>query len=164
MDVESWKELHNIIRNITTPLISLAGVWLGWHLSTLSQRRQRRLDSLQKRLDALREVMSVVNNIPPDVDITKLQARFAGDPDFFRNIANRLVRLFGLRTEFAPFLEPEIRRYIDNKLRNFYMIGGGRYELLPEKKESFAQAAIELRRLANKAEERLILEYQKLTV
>jgi len=170
MDAEAWKELHGIIKqlhgiikDIASPLISLAGVWLGWRLGTLSQRRQRKIDRLEKRLDALREIMSVVDNIPPDVGIAELQERFSKDPEFYKNLVQRLVRLFGLRTELTPYLDPNIRSFIDGTLRPFFMIGAGLFKMLPEKEKDFAYAAIELRQLVNRTEEKLIREHEKLT-
>ncbi len=69
---EILREVHNILEIIGPPLISLAGVWLGWRLGLHSQRYQRRLEGLNDQFVALREVMKVVDNIPPDLGVREL--------------------------------------------------------------------------------------------
>jgi hypothetical protein len=162
MDQEVLKTIEAIARVVAPPLISVAGVWLGWRLGTHSQLKQRRLEHLQSRLAALREVMSVTSNIPPDLGLNDLKARLAGDAEFCKNLKYRLISMFGLRIELMPYLEPEIRRFIDYTFRPLFTMGVGSYELLPDRVDKFAQAAIELRRLANTVEEKLISEHEML--
>jgi|SRR5208283_3642913 len=147
MDPMVLKALVSMVKAVAAPLISLAGVWLGWFLGTRSQWKQRRLDNLQNRLAALREVMSVAENVPPELNITDLKGKFAADPEFCTSLHHRFIRLFGLRTELTPYLEPELRRFIDSTFRPMFVIGAGRYDLIPEKIDRLAYAAIELRRL-----------------
>jgi hypothetical protein len=160
MDEEILKAIEGIVRVIAPPLISVAGVWIGWRLGTHSQWKQRRLDNLLSRLAALREVMSVTDNIPSNLDFTGLKLKIANDPEFYKNLNYRLIRLFGLRTELTPYLEPEIRKFIDYSFRPLFDIGVGSYKLLPDKEDKFAHAAIELRRITNSVEEKLIKEHE----
>ena len=52
---------------------------------------------------ALREIRSVVENIPPNLTTKELEEKLKSDPDFRNNLTNRLVRLFGLRNELIPY-------------------------------------------------------------
>ena len=162
MDIEVLKAIEGMVRAVAPPLMSIGGVWLGWRLGVHSQWKQRRFDNLQNRLAAHREVIYLAANVPPESSIADLKAKFAADPKFCEALSLRLVRLFGLRGELTPYLDPEIRRFADNTFRPLFSIGVGLYELLPEKVDEFASAAIELRRLANTVEEKLIREHEEL--
>lgn len=105
----------------------------------------------------------MADNVPPELSTTDLKARLAEDPEFCMRLNHRLIRLFGLRTELTPYLEPEIRRFIDGTFRPLFTIAVGSYELPPEKVDRFANAAIELRRLTGTVEEKLISEHERLT-
>jgi hypothetical protein len=59
---------------------------------------------IQNRLAALREVMSVASNVPPDLSIADLKAKFAVDPEFCKNLNHRLIRFLALRTELTPYI------------------------------------------------------------
>jgi hypothetical protein len=162
MDPEVIKAIDGIVREVAPPLISVAGVWLGWRLGTNSQWKQRRLDNLQNRLAAHKEVMSVATNVPPDLSVIDLKAKYATEPEYCKNLNHRLIRLFGLRTELTPYLEPEVRRFIDTTFRPLFSVGLGSYEPLLEKLDGLAHAAIELRYLAWSVEAKLIAEHERL--
>ena len=162
MDTEFVMAIDSITKTIAPPLISLASVWIGWRLGVHSQWKQRRVDNLQKRLDALREVMTVASDVPPEISITDLKAKLVAEPEFCRSLSSRLNRLFGLRTELTPYLEPELRRFIDFTFCPLFISGVGSYALRPEKTDGFAYACIELYRLAKTVEEKLISEHEVL--
>ncbi len=104
MDTELVMAIDSITKTIAPPLISLASVWIGWRLGVHSQWKQRRVDNLQKRLAALREVMTVASDVPPEISITDLKAKLVAELEFCRSLSSRLNRLFGLRTELTPYL------------------------------------------------------------
>jgi hypothetical protein len=83
-------------------------------------------ESLEYRLNALREIISIVDNIPK-VSIYDLSAKLYTDAEYCKQLASRLVRLFGLRRELIPYLEPEFINLIDNELAQLYVIELGTY-------------------------------------
>jgi hypothetical protein len=160
---EVLQEIHRILEIVGAPLITLAGVWLGWRLSSSSQRVQRRLDNLKDRFAALAEFMQIVENVPPDLSRAELVSRVASDQEFRGSLAHRLTRLFGLRTELVASLDREVVGFIDRTLRPLFGIGVGLYELHPDRVAQFGAAAFELRPLAQRVEKRLLAEYERLT-
>jgi hypothetical protein len=105
------EELTTAALAIVDKLIPLAAVGLGWLLGTRSQRRQRRLDALDGRFEALRQLMEVADNVPHDVGADGLYQRLTSDAELQRSLGHRLVRLLGLRRELPPYLEPKIREF-----------------------------------------------------
>jgi hypothetical protein len=156
-------QVLGVLETISTPIITLAAVWLGWRLSANSQRVQRRLDLMHDRLAALTQILKVVDNVPPDLGLQELASKFASDEAFRKSLVHRLVRLFGLRTELIASLDRELVLFIDNALRPLFIIGVGQYELHPNKVSEFAAAAFELRALTQRVEQRLVAEYEKLS-
>ena len=161
MEYEFWREVLRFLEDLAPSVIPLVSVWLGWQLSTQSQRRQRRLDSLSGAFAALREILHVVENIPANLSAEELQNRL-GDDNFRQNLSDRLVRLFGLRTELIPSLDNEFIALIDRDLRPLYVIETGTYKLRQECIVQFAVTLAKLRDLSNRVERRLVAEYEKL--
>ena len=169
MPCESTQEAYNIILGIiNSPLIStlvsvVVGAFLGYCFSSVSQRRQRRLDSLNDRFAALRKFIKVVEDIPSDVGRQELVFRLQSDKRFREELAHRLVRLFGLRNELVPLLDREVVDFIEKTFRPLFDIETGEYALSPDKVEQFGEAALELRRISSRVEKRLVAEHEKLS-
>ena len=91
--------IKNIIDTIASPLISLAGVWLGWILATKAQSKQKMIDDIQERITALQEIMKVTENIPKGVNVEELVEICKKNTELYNSLSHRLVRLLGLRIE-----------------------------------------------------------------
>ena len=156
-----WEQFLSLVERLTPSLLPLLGVWLGWKLHSHSQWKQRRLDRLADSFNALREIRRIVEDVPPDLKIDELRERLADD-NFRRNLGNRFVRLFGLRTELIPSLDNDIVDFIDNQLRPLYIIETGTYDLREERVAEFAVSCLELRKLSHRVEKQLSGEYEKL--
>lgn len=154
-----WQKILDLIEKLGPALVSLAGVWLGWRLGSWSQLRERRVERLNNKLEAQRELMGVVANIPPELDLSSMKHRLEVDPKLRADLSQRLVRLFGLRIELIPFLEKELIEFIEDRFRPLYKIEAGTYTFLEGQTDNFAAAIIELRSLSQKAETSLTKEY-----
>jgi hypothetical protein len=157
------QEVFRILGSIAAPAITLAAVWLGWRLSASSQRAQRRLDRLNSRFSSLSQVMTVSDNVPPDLTGEQLVAKLENDEEFRDNLVHRLVRLFGLRNELIASLDRELVGFVDSRLRPLFVIRLGSYGLPPERVAEFGAAVSELRRLVQRVELKLLAEQDELT-
>jgi hypothetical protein len=106
------------------------------------------------KFEALREIKSVIANIPPNLSKKELEERLKSDGDFRRNLTNRLVRLFGLRNELMPFIEPEIMDLIDKQLEPLFIIENGLYTFKTEKIPEFAIFAANIKSLVASIEDK----------
>jgi len=164
MAKEILQEIYKILQLIiSAPVLTLIGVWLGWVLNSLSQRRQHRMESLQGYFAALREIMAVTSNIPPDLGVSELQSRVESDIGFQNSLSGRLVRLFGLRTELIPYLDKEIIEFIDQRFKPLYTIETGTYEIRSSMSKEFAVAVYQLRLLVESVERRLVSKYENIS-
>jgi len=164
MAKEILQEIYKILQLIiSAPVLTLIGVWLGWVLNSLSQRRQHRMESLQSYFAALREVMKVTSNIPPDLGVSELQSRVESEVEFQNSLSGRLVRLFGLRTELIPYLDKEIIEFIDQRFKPLYTIETGTYEIRSNMSKEFAVAVYQLRLLVERVERRLVSKYENIS-
>ena len=118
------------------------------------------LDNLKKKFDALREIKSVIGNIPPDLNKIALIERLKNDPKFYKSLTNRLVRLFGIRNEFIPFLETEFIKIIDTKFETAFMIENGLFTFREEKIHEFVDSIEDLKIVVEMIEDKLTKEYQ----
>ena len=123
--------------------------------------RQLLVDTLKNNFDALREIKSVIKDIPPDLNKEGLIERLSNDADFRNSLTGRMVRLLGLRNELIPYIAPEFVDLIDTQLKPLFAIENGRYTFRPEKLEAFAMFADEARLLVSSIETKLIEEYKK---
>jgi hypothetical protein len=166
MGTDTVAAIRGIFANLAPPLIPLAsalvGGYLGSYLTVRQQRLQRHLDDLAARFAALREVMKVAENVPRALSYHELQERLAADPELHRALTSRLIRLFGLRIELTPYLDSEIRDFIDGTFKGLYATAAGSYELRVND-EVFADVAVQFRRLTTRVEEKLIAEHKRLT-
>lgn len=156
-----WNELIELADKLAPSLLTLLGVLLGWSLNARSQRKQLRLDRLEESFREFREVRTVVENLPSDLDQNALEARLSDD-DFRKKISLRLLRLFGLRTELIPSLHRDFRDFIDKRFRPLFEIEAGSYTLRTDKLKEFAECCFDLRRITIRVEEELGKEYEKL--
>jgi len=156
-----WEQILGIIDKLTPSLLALIGVYLGWALNSRSQKKLTQLELLESTFNSFREVRSLVDNIPPDLDEAALIEKLRDDK-FKKNLSGRLVRLFGLRTELIPSLHAHFVDFIDNKFRYLYEIETGSYELRSDRINNFANACIELRTITLKVEKELNKNYEKL--
>jgi hypothetical protein len=99
------------------------------------------------KFEALREIKSVVSNIPPHLNKHELEERLKKDKDFRDSLSHRLVRLFGIRNDFIPNIEAELIDLIDNQLGPLFLIENGKYDLMPEKLPEFVAVTENLRSL-----------------
>lgn len=138
-------------------LIAVAGVGL------LDQIRQPKAmnEHLQGKFYALSKIRAVVDNIPQGLEREEILERLKTDPKLRRQLTGRLVRLFGLRNELIPYLEPEFVELIDTQFQPFYVIQTGTYTFREEKLEEFVVFMEQLPPLVLSAETRLMQEYEK---
>lgn len=142
-------------------VVPLIAAYLGWRLSQKAYVRQLLVDTLKNKFDALREIKSVMGNIPPDLNEEGLIERLSHDKDFRNSLTNRIVRLFGIRNELIPFVSPEFVDLIDTQLEPLFTIENGSYAFRPEKLQEFAEFAGKARMLVFSIEAKLTEEYKK---
>jgi len=153
--------IKNIIDTIASPLISLAGVWLGWILATKAQSKQKMIDDIQERITALQEIMKVTENIPKGVNVEELVEICKKNTELYNSLSHRLVRLLGLRIELTPIIEKEIRDFIDFEFSPLFHSSVGTYTLATDA-NTFVKAAIKIRDIVNKTEKILVKKYDAL--
>ena len=155
-----WESLFNFLEKIGLLVVPLFAAYLGWKLSQKTYIKQLLLDNLKQKFDALRQIKSVIGNIPPNLSKKELIERLSSDSEFCKSLTNRLVRLFGLRNELMPFVDSQFINLIDTRLESLFMIENGAYTCREEKIEEFGNFAEEARSLAGSIEEELTQEYK----
>lgn len=141
---ELASQLMSLIASIAPAAIPLIAVYIGWKLSSLSERRKRNLDNLEKRFEALRELKKVIDNIPRGLSAEQLALRIRIELDLLKSLETRLVRLFGLRRELIPHLDPKMVTFLDQRFLPLFRVETGSYELKPNVYEEFAKCCEEL--------------------
>ncbi|HOP46927.1 MAG TPA: hypothetical protein PK874_04630 [Desulfobacteraceae bacterium] len=160
MDV-FWQSLFGLLEKLGLLVVPLIAAYIGWRLSQKTYVRQLLVDSLKNKFDALREIKSVIGNIPPDLTKDGLIDRLSNDDDFQKSLTDRMVRLFGLRNELIPFITPEFVELIDSQLEPLYRIENGLYSFRPDKLQEFAIFADEAKLLVASIETELTEEFKK---
>ena len=155
--------LTDLIKMLISAIPALGGVTLGWFLSSRSQKRQRGLENISNLFEAQKELIEVASNIPPDMDVHRLHNQFRDDSSFMNEISRRIIRLFGIRRDYFPYLEADIRNFIDSKLQPLYVIKTGSYKLRENIEYNFAVVVSEFRSLVNQNETNLIKKYNRLS-
>jgi len=156
-----WQSFFGFLEKLGLLVVPLIAVYIGWRLSQKTYVRQLLVDTLKNKFDALREIKSVIGNIPPDLNKEGLIERLSHDEDFRNSLTGRMVRLFGLRNEIIPFIAPEFVDLIDTQLEPLFTIENGSYTFRPEKLQAFAMFADEARLLVSSIETKLTEEYKK---
>jgi len=156
-----WQSLFGLLEKLGLLVVPLIAAYIGWRLSQKTYVRQLLVDSLKNKFDALREIKSVIGNIPPDLTKDGLIDRLSNDDDFQKSLTDRMVRLFGLRNELIPFITPEFVELIDSQLEPLYRIENGLYSFRPDKLQEFAIFADEAKLLVASIETELTEEFKK---
>jgi hypothetical protein len=138
-------------------LVTVAGIGLRAQIHQLKAINEH----LQRKLYALGQIRAVVDNIPQGLEREEVLERLKTDPNLRTRLTGRLVRLFGLRNEFIPYLEPEFVELIDTQFQPFYVIQTGTYTFREEKLEEFVVFMEQLPPLVLSMEKRLMQEYKK---
>lgn len=119
------------------------------------------LDSeLEKRLNAIKEFIYVIDDIPR-LPIGELINKLEDDKEFSKSLTLRMVRIFGLRRECIPYIEPKLIDLIDNEFEQFYDIGVGSYVFKTTKLQQFAVFSEKLARKVREIENNLTIEHRK---
>lgn len=156
-----WQSFFGFLEKLGLLVVPLVAVYIGWRLSQKTYVRQLLVDTIKNKFDALREIKSVIENIPPDLNKEGLIERLSNDDNFLNSLTGRMVRLFGLRNELIPFIAPEFVDLIDIQLEPLFTIENGSYTFRPKKLQAFAMFADEARRLVSSIETKLTEEYKK---
>jgi len=156
-----WQSFFGFLEKLGLLVVPLIAAYIGWRLSQKTYVRQLLVDSLKNKFDALREIKSVIGNIPPDLNKDGLIERLDNDDGFRKSLTDRMVRLFGLRNELIPFITLEFVDLIDRQLEPLYNIENGSYIFRPEKLQAFAIFADDARRLVASIETKLTEEFKK---
>jgi len=154
-------QLMSLIASLAPAVIPLIAVYLGWKLSSQSERRKRTLENLEKRFEAFRQLKEVIDNIPRGISAKEFEARMRTDPDLLKSLEHRLVRLFGLRRELIPHLDEKMVSFIDQRFSPLFRVETGSYDLKPDVFEAFAQCCEELVNETDSIEKRLVELYRK---
>jgi len=117
-------------------------------------------ESLSERLLSIQEIRSVTDNIPR-VTANELFLKLKNDNEFLSSFTSRLLRIFGLRRELIPVIEPELISLIDDELEPLFNIEVGRYFLKKNELEQFAIVAFKLAETVREIENKLTQEHRK---
>jgi len=117
-------------------------------------------EDLSKRLDSIRELKQVVDDIPRG-SADELLKKLDGDTELCRSLTSRMVRLFGLRRELIPNLEPELIDLIDHEFEKFYIVEVGHCTFRRERLHEFAVFAEKITGVVRAIEKSLTDEHRK---
>ncbi len=117
-------------------------------------------ESLSKRILSIQEIRNVTDNIPR-LTANELFKKLRSDNEFLTSFTSRFLRIFGLRKELIPIIEPELVNLIDNELEPLFDIGVGRYTLKEGKLKRFATLAVQLAEMVRDIENKLTREHRK---
>ncbi len=156
-----WPSLFGFLEKLGLLVVPLIAAYVGWRLSQKSFARQLLVDSLKNKFDALRELKSIIGNIPPDLNEKAIVEKMRNNKEFRESLTGRMVRLFGLRNELIPFIAPEFVELIDSQLEPLYIIENGSYDFKFEKIQEFAVFAEKAKRLVSSIEIKLSAEYKE---
>jgi hypothetical protein len=156
-----WKSFFAFLEKLGLLVVPLIAAYIGWKLSQKTYVRQLLVDTLKNKFDALREIKSLIENIPPDLNKKELIERLRNDETFRNSLTGRMVRLFGVRNELIPFIAPEFVNLIDTRLTPLFVIENGTYTFRQEMIQEFAGFAEEAKLLVTSIETKLTEEYKK---
>lgn len=156
-----WQSFFGFLEKLGLLIVPLIAAYIGWKLSQKTYVRQLLVDTLNQKFDALREIKSVMGNIPPDLSKEGLIERLCKDDHFRNSLTGRMVRLFGLRNELIPFIAPEFVDLIDTQFEPLFTIENGSYTFKQNKSQEFAMFADKAKLLVSSIEANLIEEYKK---
>ncbi len=90
-------QLLAVIEKLGSAIISLIAVYFGWRLGYYSERRRRELEILEKKIEALRELRELVDNIPRDIKAEQLAER---EDETFRDVGSQSAFILTGHKEF----------------------------------------------------------------
>ena len=160
---ELASQLMSLIASIAPAVIPLIAVYIGWKLSTRSERRKRELENLEKHFEAFRELKKIIDNIPRGLSAEELEMRIRTEPELLTSLQHRLVRLFGLRRELIPHLDQKMVSFIDQRFLPLFRVETGSYDLKPDVYKAFAKCCEDLVNETDFIEKKLVALYQKQT-
>jgi len=117
-------------------------------------------ESLEHRLNALREIKNVIDNIPK-VSNYDLSDRLYSDTEYREQLTSRLVRLFGLRRELIPYLDSKLVDLIDNEFEPLFVIELGRYTFKDDMVHKLIDFIEKVIKLVQTVETKLTEEYRR---
>jgi len=117
-------------------------------------------ESLSERLLSIQEIWKITNSIPR-VSANELFMKLKNDNEFLTAFTHRFLRIFGLRRELIPVIEPELINLIDDELEPLFNIEVGRYFLKESKLKQFALVSIKLADMVRVIENKLTQEHRK---
>jgi hypothetical protein len=156
-----WPSFFGFLEKLGLLVVPLIAAYVGWRLSQKSFARQLLVDSLKNKFDALRELKSIIGNIPPDLNEKAIVEKMRNNKEFRESLTGRMVRLLGLRNELIPFIAPEFVELIDSQLEPLYTIENGCYDFKLEKMQEFGVFAERAKRLVSSIEIKLSAEYKE---
>lgn len=150
----------NLLDKFISFVLGLIGVYIGWKLSWKTIVKQNSAKYLQDKFNALSEIKSVVDNIPPHLTKEELCSRLQ-EEQFRKRLTGRLVRLFGLRNELISYIEQEFVELIDTKLRPLFISENGHYNFKDEKIDEFVDFSKDIVLYVQSLEKRLKQEQKE---
>jgi hypothetical protein len=105
-------------------LVSL-GVILGIGVQAQVKLAKALDESLSERLRTIQEIRKVTENIPR-VTADELLKKLKTDDEFLISLTMRLARIFGLRRELIPTIEPELINLIDDEFEPLFNLEVGK--------------------------------------
>ncbi len=115
---------------------------------------------ISKRLLSIKKIRKVTNSIPR-VTENELFIKLENENAFCSSLTSRLVRIFGLRRELIPIIEPELISLIDDELEPLFNIGVGKCTLKDDKLKQFAVVALKLYEMVQVIENKLVQKHRK---
>ena len=158
---ELASQFISLIANIAPAVIPLIAVYFGWKLSTQSERRKRKLEDLENRFNAFRELRAVIDNIPKGLSVEDLEKRLIKEPELLNSLKNRLIRLLGLRRELIPHLDEKMVSFIDQRFSPLFKTETGSCELKSGTLKAFAECCVEMVIETDSIEKKLVELYHK---
>ena len=158
--IDFWKEFFSLCEKLAPWIISLVAVWVGWRLNWYSQRKQRSLEYLREKFSALREIKKVIGNVPPDLDRIQLLDKINTEKKFCEDLTGRLVRLFGLRNELIPGIDPSFVALIDKEMQPLYKIENGIYVFRETRTNQLVEFIMNMKSTIGLIEQKLISDYE----
>ena len=159
--IDFWKEFFSLCEKLAPWIIPLVAVWVGWRLNWYSQRKQRSLEYLREKFSALREIKKVIGNVPPDLDRIQLLDKINTEKKFCEDLTGRLVRLFGLRNELIPGIDPSLVALIDKEMQPLYKIENGIYVFRETRTNKLVEFIMDIKSTLGLIEEKLISDYER---
>lgn len=152
---------EGVVAVLTTVVVILLGWFSGLFKWFLGLLRKTTNNSSNQEVEAFHQIKKQIDDIPPDLNEDQLTEKLRSDPEFKRSLTNRIVRLFGIRSEYVPYLPQKFIDLIDKDMKQLYIIGNGHYDFKEDKIEAFAKFAIKAQSVVDSMEKHIIKKYRK---